>query len=209
MDHTNATTHPITLQPRKKFSRKIASRSRLLRASAMIEGRKYITNPKPKNGKNNSPRRCMEKTSYHKVTIVDTQQRVKEFHQIWWCVQTLISNGSMVFCTPRPIRSTDRSGMLGWLFLDHACAPGHPPLAPAPTVLQEHGDGRIPSALGAIARAQGLLRDGETARRVSQCSPDFQPCPLAHHANSGLRSRNRPRPVSGGRGQAGPRLNDR
>src|SRR5579864_1517673 len=51
--HTKATIHPITLQPRKKFSRKIASRSRLLRASAMIEGRKYITVPKPmpKNGK--------------------------------------------------------------------------------------------------------------------------------------------------------------
>ncbi len=46
----------------------------------------------------------MEKTSYHEVTIVDTQQRVKEFHQIWWCVQTLISNGSMVFCPPRPIQ---------------------------------------------------------------------------------------------------------
>jgi hypothetical protein len=48
---TNATIHPITLQPRNKFSRKIASVSRLLRASAMIDGRKYNTNGKPKNGK--------------------------------------------------------------------------------------------------------------------------------------------------------------
>src|SRR5579864_5084753 len=48
---TSATIHPITLHPRNRLSRKIASKSRLLRARAMIDGRKYITNPKPKNGK--------------------------------------------------------------------------------------------------------------------------------------------------------------
>src|SRR5579864_3026361 len=39
--HTSATIHPITVHPRKKFNRKMASVSRLLRAIAMIEGRKY------------------------------------------------------------------------------------------------------------------------------------------------------------------------
>src|ERR1700686_3264405 len=48
---TSATIHPITLHPRKRLSRKIARSSRLLRARAMIDGRKYIMNPKPKNGK--------------------------------------------------------------------------------------------------------------------------------------------------------------
>src|SRR6266567_6285925 len=56
----NATNHPITLQPRNKLSRKIARRSRLLRARAMIDGRKYITNPKPKNGKKKKCARTME-----------------------------------------------------------------------------------------------------------------------------------------------------
>jgi hypothetical protein len=49
--HTNATIHPIMLHPRKRLSRKIASRSRLLRARAIIDGRKYITNERLKNGK--------------------------------------------------------------------------------------------------------------------------------------------------------------
>jgi hypothetical protein len=48
---TRATIHPITLHPKKKLSRKIARRSRLLRANAMIDGRKYITKPKPKKWK--------------------------------------------------------------------------------------------------------------------------------------------------------------
>jgi len=49
--HIRATIHPITLQPKKRLSRKIERISRLLRARAIIDGRKYITNPKPKNGK--------------------------------------------------------------------------------------------------------------------------------------------------------------
>src|SRR5947209_6206087 len=48
---TSATIHPITLHPRNRLSRKIASVSRLLRANAMIDGRKYNTVPMPKNGK--------------------------------------------------------------------------------------------------------------------------------------------------------------
>src|SRR5436305_6741883 len=52
---TRATIQPITLHPRKRFSRKIARRSRLLRASAINDGRKYMSsgrpNPRPKNGK--------------------------------------------------------------------------------------------------------------------------------------------------------------
>src|ERR1041385_7978715 len=48
---TSATIHPITLHPRKRLSRKIAVRSRLLRINAISEGRKYITKLKPKNGK--------------------------------------------------------------------------------------------------------------------------------------------------------------
>jgi hypothetical protein len=41
------------------LSRKIARRSRLLRARAIIDGRKYITNPKPKNGKKINVERVM------------------------------------------------------------------------------------------------------------------------------------------------------
>jgi hypothetical protein len=48
---TRATTHPIIVQPRKKFSSRIAVVSRLFLAKARIVGRKYITNPKPMNGK--------------------------------------------------------------------------------------------------------------------------------------------------------------
>jgi hypothetical protein len=56
---TNATIHPITDHPRKRFSSKIAVVSRLLRAKAIIEGRKYITKPKPKMGKKKTPGRSM------------------------------------------------------------------------------------------------------------------------------------------------------
>src|SRR5712664_414430 len=42
---TSAITHPITDQPRKRFSSRIAVVSRLLRAKAMIVGRKYIRKP--------------------------------------------------------------------------------------------------------------------------------------------------------------------
>src|ERR1035438_8300284 len=57
--HTSATIHPITLHPKKMLSRKIARRSRLLRARAIIDGRKYITNPKQKNGKKINVERVM------------------------------------------------------------------------------------------------------------------------------------------------------
>jgi hypothetical protein len=64
---TNATTHPITVHPRKKFSSTIAAVSRLLRAKATIEGRKYITNPNPKNGKKNAGKRCIITTSSTRI----------------------------------------------------------------------------------------------------------------------------------------------
>src|SRR5208282_2051796 len=57
----NATNQPITLHPRNKFSRKIASVSRLLRRRAMIDGRKYITRGKPSNGKKNTDKRCIRR----------------------------------------------------------------------------------------------------------------------------------------------------
>jgi hypothetical protein len=57
--HTSATTHPIIVHPRKKFSSTIAAESRLLRAKAMIDGRKYMTNQKPKNDKKNAGNRCV------------------------------------------------------------------------------------------------------------------------------------------------------
>jgi hypothetical protein len=65
---TRATIHPITLHPKKKLSKKIASRSRLLRASAMIDGRKYITNPKPKKGR----KRNVEKIGIEKIDVGKT-----------------------------------------------------------------------------------------------------------------------------------------
>src|SRR3954451_12269900 len=49
------------------------------------------------------------------------------------------------------------------------------PLAPAPTVLQRSGHRKIPITLGAVARAQGLLRNGEAAGRISHRPPDDQP----------------------------------
>src|SRR3984885_10504587 len=55
----SATNHPMMLHPRKRLSRKIARRSRLLRASAMIDGKKYNKNGKPKNGKKRSVDRIM------------------------------------------------------------------------------------------------------------------------------------------------------
>jgi hypothetical protein len=57
--HTSATTHPIIVHPRKKLRTTIDVVSRLLRAKAMIDGRKYIRNPKPKNGKKNNDKRCI------------------------------------------------------------------------------------------------------------------------------------------------------
>jgi hypothetical protein len=51
---TRAMIHPITDHPRKKFSSRIAPVSRLLRAKAIMVGRKYITKPNPKNGKKNA-----------------------------------------------------------------------------------------------------------------------------------------------------------
>jgi hypothetical protein len=42
-----ATTHPITVHPRRRFNSRIAVMSRLLRARAIIDGKKYITNPNP------------------------------------------------------------------------------------------------------------------------------------------------------------------
>jgi hypothetical protein len=58
--HTSATTHPIPVHPRNKFSRKIASKSLLLRPNAISDGRKYITSPKlPKNGKKKNVERII------------------------------------------------------------------------------------------------------------------------------------------------------
>jgi len=56
---TRATTHPIIVHPKKKFRRRMEVVSRLLRAKAMIVGRKYSRNPKPKMGKKNTAKRCM------------------------------------------------------------------------------------------------------------------------------------------------------
>src|ERR1700722_19066876 len=69
----------------------------------------------------------------------------------------------------------------------HAGPPPHSSLASAPAFLQRSGDGRIPFALGAVARAQGLLRHGQTARRVSQRSSEFQSGAIADGTDSGLR----------------------
>src|SRR3982751_5894947 len=45
----------------------------------------------------------------------------------------------------------------------HARLARHSSLASAPAVLQGPGHGRIPSSMGAPARAERLLRDGEVA----------------------------------------------
>jgi hypothetical protein len=47
------------VHPRKKFRRRIPAMSRLLRARATIDGRKYITKPNPKNGRKNAGKRCV------------------------------------------------------------------------------------------------------------------------------------------------------
>jgi hypothetical protein len=59
---TRATIHPMTLHPRKRLSRKIERRSRLLRAKAMIDGKKYIRNGKPTNGKKKKVEKIMTGT---------------------------------------------------------------------------------------------------------------------------------------------------
>jgi hypothetical protein len=41
----------------------MAAVSRLLRAKATIDGRKYITNPSPKKGRKNAGKRCVITTS--------------------------------------------------------------------------------------------------------------------------------------------------
>jgi hypothetical protein len=56
---TSAMTHPIIVQPRRRFSTKIETASRFSRANAMIVGRKYRTNPNPKIGKKKNAKRCM------------------------------------------------------------------------------------------------------------------------------------------------------
>src|SRR5271167_2703546 len=60
-------------------------------------------------------------------------------------------------------------------------------LAHAPAVLQRHVDWRVSPALGASARAEGLLRDGETHGGVSWCTSELQSGPVAGRANPGLR----------------------
>src|ERR1017187_8042566 len=67
--HTSATIHPITLHPRNRLSRKIESRSRLLRAKAMIDGRKYIKNGKPRSGKNRNIDRIMNGLPFYSLAL--------------------------------------------------------------------------------------------------------------------------------------------
>src|ERR1700691_468398 len=82
-----------------------------------------------------------------------------------------------------------RIGVLDWPS-GHARLASDFSLASTPAFLQGFGDGRIPFAMDAVARAQGLLRDGEAAGRVSQCPPELQSGALADRANSGLCSGN-------------------
>jgi hypothetical protein len=49
--HTKATTHPIIVHPRKKLSKTIPAMSRLLRAIAISDGKKYIAKLSPRKGK--------------------------------------------------------------------------------------------------------------------------------------------------------------
>jgi len=61
---TRATTHPIIVHPRKKFRSTIEAVSRLLRAKATMEGRKYITKPKqPTNGNRKNAETAIPLTS--------------------------------------------------------------------------------------------------------------------------------------------------
>jgi hypothetical protein len=57
----------MMLHPRNKLSRKIARRSRLLRANAMIDGKKYITNGKPKKKWKKIIERTMEPLLFHSL----------------------------------------------------------------------------------------------------------------------------------------------
>src|SRR5271155_929175 len=85
----------------------------------------------------------------------------------------------------------------------HARPASNPSLEPAPAVLQRSGDGRISPALGALARAERLLRHGEAAGRVSQRSPELQSGAVADYADSGLRCRDGAGSVSECSRQAG------
>src|SRR3984957_9528697 len=68
----SATNHPMMLHPRKRLSRKIASKSRLLRASAMIDGKKYNKNGKPKNGKKRTVDRIMTALLVYSLALSGT-----------------------------------------------------------------------------------------------------------------------------------------
>jgi hypothetical protein len=60
----SATIQPIMVHPKKKFSRMMAAMSRLLRARAVIDGRKYITKPKPKIGRKNAANKWVMTASF-------------------------------------------------------------------------------------------------------------------------------------------------
>src|SRR5215471_15333651 len=53
---TKVTTQPMAVHPRKRFKTRIETASRLLRAKAMMAGKKYSTKPKPKMGRKNAIR---------------------------------------------------------------------------------------------------------------------------------------------------------
>src|SRR5512146_3205198 len=73
--------------------------------------------------------------------------------------------------------------------------PRRPSLAHAPALLQEPGHRRDPSALGSSPCQQGLLRHGETARRIPAGSPELQPRSFADHTDSGIHLRRLLRPL--------------
>src|SRR6266498_74725 len=76
--HTNAITQPMAVHPRKKFRTRIAPASRLLRANAMIAGRKYRTNPKPKIGGKKNAKRCIAEPC-HVHTNINTLPQPPRF----------------------------------------------------------------------------------------------------------------------------------